>query len=70
MPPKKSAKKKGTKFDQWALKDGQYLNDNLVDFYLKYMHCNKMTVDKLGGDGARDLDPQKFSEVKISSSLY
>mmetsp|Transcript_19729 Transcript_19729/g.44734 ORF Transcript_19729/g.44734 Transcript_19729/m.44734 type:complete len:93 (+) Transcript_19729:537-815(+) len=36
----------------------EYLNDNLVDFYLKYMQCNKMAVARLGGDGARDLDPQ------------
>ena len=48
----------------------EYLNDNLVDFYLKYMQYSKMTVARLGGDGARDLDPQKISEVKVSSSLY
>ena len=48
----------------------EYLNDNLVDFYLKYMQFNKMTVARMNGDGARDLDPQKISEVKIFSSLY
>ena len=46
------------------------MNGSLVDFYLKYIQCSKMTAARLGGDGGRDLDPQKISEVKVSSSLY
>ena len=33
----------------------EYLIGNLVDLYLKYMQCKKMTVAKLYGDGAYDL---------------